>query len=222
MPKRHLILGNGEYYHVYNRSVGKEQIFVSKRDVDRVFHLIEYYRFPAMLSYSKYVALGNEAFEDYTKRHFSQKPLVEIHAFCLMQNHYHFVLKQNRSNGILLFLSDLQIGFAKYFNTSHERHGTLFGGRFQAAYIEDENTFFHVIRYVELNPVTSFLINMEELRTYSSSSYMYRYASQGGVNFLENRLVKDRFGSEKEYENFIFDQAEYQQNLRWIKKAIKE
>src|SRR3989344_8068193 len=52
-PRRELLV-NGEIYHIYNKSVGEFDIFVKKRELNRLFSLINYYRYPQKVRYSKF------------------------------------------------------------------------------------------------------------------------------------------------------------------------
>ena len=60
MPKRKVVFTNGESYHIYNRSTGAVSIFQGKKIMDRVSSLIDYYRFPQKLRYSKFSTLPKD------------------------------------------------------------------------------------------------------------------------------------------------------------------
>lgn len=77
---------------------------------------------------------------------------LEVHAFVLMDNHYHLLVRTPRAN-----LSDairwLNIGYGMRFNWAHRLCGHVFQGRFKAILIEEEKGVVAVARYVHLNPV---------------------------------------------------------------------
>ncbi len=77
---------------------------------------------------------------------------VEVHAFVLMDNHYHLVVRTPEPN-----LSDamrwLQVTYTSRINWAHRPVGHLFQGRFKAILIEVLKGVVEVARYVRLNPV---------------------------------------------------------------------
>ena len=72
-----------------------------------------------------------------------------------MPNHYHLLLKEERSSGIIQFVSNFQKSYAKFFSTKRNRTGVLFRHNFQADHINNEEELIHISRYIHLNPVTS-------------------------------------------------------------------
>lgn len=114
---------NGAYYHVFNRGVDKEYIFTDDLDRERFINAIA--RFGV--------------------------DLVSISAFCLMDNHFHFLLEQKQTNGISLFMHKLGTSYTKYFNAKHKRTDSLFGSRYQVVPIQNDEHLLHVSRYIHLN-----------------------------------------------------------------------
>jgi putative transposase len=82
--------------------------------------------------------------------------LVEVLAYCLMPNHFHFILRQKEENGIALFMKKLSTAYSMYFNTKYEHSGVLFQGRFKSSYIGNEEYFRYIFSYVHLNPLDIF------------------------------------------------------------------
>lgn len=76
----------------------------------------------------------------------------EVHAFVLMDNHYHLLLRC-RGASISENLRWLQTTYAARFNWAHQRHGHLFQGRFKSVLIHDDGALDRVARYLHLNPV---------------------------------------------------------------------
>lgn len=79
--------------------------------------------------------------------------LVQIHAWCLMRNHFHLLLSECIEGGISKFLMKVNVGYAKYFNEKYKRNGTLFQGRSKKILIERESHFMHILNYIHLNPL---------------------------------------------------------------------
>ncbi|MBI4114442.1 MAG: transposase [Candidatus Niyogibacteria bacterium] len=73
-----------------------------------------------------------------------------------MPNHFHMMMRQLQENGVSIFLQRLQMSHSKYFNKVYKRVGVLFGGRFKAVHIGDDEQFTHVSRYIHLNPLELF------------------------------------------------------------------
>lgn len=83
----------------------------------------------------------------------TREPLVLIHAFCLMNNHYHLLLSEVIENGISLFMQKLNMGYTKYFNERHGRNGTLWQGKYKKIQIERDSHFMYIPYYIHLNPL---------------------------------------------------------------------
>jgi REP-associated tyrosine transposase len=80
----------------------------------------------------------------------------DCHAFCLMPNHHHLIVETHQdllSVGLRL----LNGRYAQAFNERHERSGHLFGGRFAAFVIRDDDHLRAATAYVLQNPVRASL-----------------------------------------------------------------
>lgn len=133
-----------------------------------------YYLHKQTIPYSQFNKLAEEGRNTYLKTnpHGSSTKRVSIFAYCLMPNHFHFLVKQLTTSGISDFLSDITNSYTKYFNTKYDRSGYLFQGNFKAKEITDENSLLQVSRYIHLNPVKSMKANWQmELESYPYSSY---------------------------------------------------
>ena len=222
MPLRKTILATNEIYHIYNRGVEKRPIFLSKRDYARFFDTINYYRFancPIKFSYFKKLAL-KERENTFQKLEKESKRLVDILAFCLMPNHFHLLLKQLTDKGISTFIAKMTNGFSHYFNIRHDRSGHLFQGNFGAVRIEDDEQFMHVSRYIHLNPVTSYLIEIENLVSYKYSSYSEYISRSSGFTNVKEAL--SYFNEPNKYKEFVEDQADYAKKLPDIQRLTLE
>lgn len=77
---------------------------------------------------------------------------VEVHAACLMTNHFHLVL-HCPSGGLSPFMQQLTSNYAQYFNDVHHRDGPLFRGRFRSVLITSERQLTNTVVYVHRNPI---------------------------------------------------------------------
>ena len=62
---------------------------------------------------------------------------LEVHAFVLMENHYHLLLRCREAN-LSQAIRWLQTSYAGRFNWAHRRRGHVFQGRFKSVLILDE------------------------------------------------------------------------------------
>lgn len=120
----------GALYHVTSRGDRREDIFVD--DNDRA-------RFLAV------VAQGLARFDG------------QLLSYCLMGNHYHFVLhtRQARLSALMRHINGV---YTQTFNRRHGKVGHLFQGRFKAILVDRQAYLLEVCRYVELNPVRAGLV----------------------------------------------------------------
>ena len=216
MPRRYQILATDEVYHVFNRSIGKEQIFTHKYSLKRAFDLINYYRYAQRLRYSQFKLLSEEAKNNYISAVKKRSPLVDIYSFALMPNHYHLLVRQMHGNGIMQFIANFQNGFAKYFNLKEDRHGGVFESTFKAKRIETDEELLHLSRYIHLNPVTSFFISYKQLLTYPWTSFS-DYKDKIDNSFVNTQEILNRYKTKENYFSFVKDQIDYQRKLNIIK-----
>jgi len=217
MPRRAHILVSDEIYHVFNRSVGREEIFNNKRALNRAKELFGYYRFPHKIRYSRYLTLPFQLQQAYATEYMKRQPTVELYAFSLMPNHYHLLIKQLHEKGIAKFVANMQNSFAKYFNLKNERHGTLFEHAYKAKRVETDEEFLHLSRYIHLNPITSYHIEIDKLVTYPWTSFP-NYLKEGG--FVNSKKILEMFPTKEKYLKFVTDQADYQRKLGDIKHLL--
>lgn len=219
--RRSQILATGEFYHVFNRSVGHEEIFTSQRNLNRIYNITDYYRYPQILRFSQFQLLSHENQINYLKKMKSKSPIVELLAFSFMPNHYHFLLQQLHDHGISYFIANLQNSFAKYFNLKHNRHGSLFQSPFKAKRVSSNEEMLHVSRYIHLNPVTSFMINFEDLAACYWTSFM-AYMNNDAETFINKEKILGLSYSKDKYHRFVADQEDFQKKLSEIKHLIPD
>lgn len=224
MPYRITPLVKEEIYHVYNRSIAKRPIFIDQKNYQRAEELIDYYRYEKLpLRFSHFKRLPAEQKEQFMSKNMHDRvPCVEILAYCLMPNHIHFLLKQFGDNGISEFMSNLQNSYAKYFNIKHNRTGSLFQAMFKVVRVENDDQLLHVSRYIHLNPVTAYIINIASLEQYPWSSFK-NYCSGGEIDaFVNTKYLLKHFSSKQAYKEFVYNQADYQRELDTIKHLLLE
>jgi len=224
MPLRKTVLATGEIYHVFNRGVNRQSIFIDKRDYPRALDVLSFYRFAKpSLRFSFYNRLPVEEKLNFWKElERKNQKIVILLSFCFMPNHFHFLLRQERENGISKFLANFQNSYTKYINTRHARTGHLLQGQFKAVRIETESQFLHASRYIHLNPYTSYVVKtIDELKMYPWSSLpQYIDNNEKGICAIKNILSS--FPSKKKYLQFVLDQKDYQRTLKEIEHLLLE
>ena len=171
MPLRVTPLVIGEIYHVLNRGVNHQPIFIDKWDYKRLLEIIFFYQFvkpPIRFSYYDRLPLGDK---ENLLREIQQKypKLVNVFAFCFMPNHIHLLLKQVKLNGISKFMQKATGGYAKYFNKKYKRNGHVFQNEFKSVYVKKDNQFMATVSYIFTNPIALIEPGWKELgiRTHS-------------------------------------------------------
>ncbi len=158
-----------EIYHIYNRGVEKRTIFLSEKDHQRFVRSME--RFNDIVPATN---LHRPCLKSDFKR---EKPLVEILCFCLMPNHYHFLLRQLIDRGITEFMRKIGTGYTNYFNLKNNRVGPLLQGKFKAVHLKTEAHLLYLPHYIHLNPLD---LRMPEWREKKIRNV------EGALKFLES------------------------------------
>lgn len=223
MTIRKVPLVVGETYHVFNRSIARQPIFLSQYDYQRALDVLIFYSYSnPPIRFSHYKRLPEPQKSDFMDNLRKNERQVEIMAFCLMPNHVHFLIKEIKEKGISTFMSNFQNSYAKYFNLKTERSGSLFQTMFKAVRIETEEQLIHVARYIHLNPVTAFILkNIEELTAYPWSSFPI-YLEKQTLDIMDTSIILSYFPSINKFIEFTKDQVNYQRELDRIKHLALE
>jgi REP element-mobilizing transposase RayT len=179
----------GKHYHVFNRGNNRELIFRSE----------ENYRY-FLQKYRHYV-----------------HPCVETYSYCLMPDHFHFVVRVKPSqenvepaDGTLSPISkafkDFFISYAKSFNKLYNRTGSLFQYKFKRKEIEKEDYLIRLICYVHANPVAAGLCTRFGDWKFSSYNALVGYSPTE----LNRSSVLEWFGGRENFahmhEEFVRDE----------------
>lgn len=114
----------GGYYHIYNRGVNRNPIFLD--DADFLYYISKI-------------------------RQFRGKYKVSIIAYSLIKNHYHQLLKQLSDVPINKFLSAVNTAYGGYFNKKYNRVGPLTQDRYKQIIIKSEDQLYWMSAYVNCN-----------------------------------------------------------------------
>jgi putative transposase len=175
MARRNIPLLPNQYYHIYNR--GAHRIDIFRNDADYAFLL----------------KLVKEQ---------SEKCAITVIAYCLMHNHYHFLLRQNGDIKISKFMQAIFNVYTKAFNSKYNLSGTLFEGPFRAIHVDRSEYLLYLCRYIHRNPLEAGIVIAPEQWHYSN--YLEFIGKRDGT-LVDREFVKENFGSPEEYQKFVMD-----------------
>jgi len=179
------------YYHIYNRGNNRENIFIEERNYAYFMRL-----------YAKYI-----------------EPVAETFAFCLLRNHFHFLIRvkseaeimetqktqkvslENSLGSILgenlvsKSFSDFFNAYAKSINKAYNRRGSLFQHPFGRVMVTSDAQFFTVVRYIHQNPQKHKFVG--DFRDWRWSSYGALLSEK--PTRLSRVAVMEWFGNRDEY-----------------------
>ena len=201
MPNYHIPLQPGGMYHLLNRAPGDEKLFIEERN---------YFYF--LLKYSQHIS-----------------PIAQTLAWCLLPNHYHFLVRfkpveiikehferkkkkpltdeDNLSDFLMQQFSNWQNGYAKAVNKTYTRKGSLFMDYLRRVKIESDEQMGKTLFYVHKNPVHHGFT--KQIGDWPWTSYK-EYVT-GRFMWVDSREIAEWFGS---MENFVkFHQQPLFKNL---------
>ena len=181
-----------EIYHIYNRGNAKENIFINDQDRGVFICRLRKCLFP-----------NDKEFE---KDRVNSTPLPDkafsLISYCLMPNHFHFLIKQNTEIPISTLMSRLCTAYSKYFNKKYKRIGHLFQDQFKQVHIDNNEYLKWVSCYIHQNPKVAGLIT--DASSYKWSSYAY-YLGRPDKITRDSNLILDQFKTPIEYKKFVED-----------------
>lgn len=177
MPAKHAIkeFVHGAYYHLYNRGVEKRTIFVDDQDCAVFLSYLKTYLLPkdenilhtVLADPTSSAKEKDQVLKQLRLNNFSDT--IKLLSYCLMSNHYHFLIKQTEATTIDHFMRSFGTRYTLYFNRKYRRVGGLFQGVYKAVLVETDEQLIHLTRYIHRNPLVR--SQGESLRSYSFSSY---------------------------------------------------
>jgi REP element-mobilizing transposase RayT len=164
------VFGPGLRYHVIVRGNRRETVFLGDADYEIYRHRLAVYR-------ARYA--------------------VTLHAYCLMPNHVHLVLRTAEAP-LDRFMQSLQQSYTQRFNRRHAQVGHVFQGRYKALLCETDEYLVTLVRYVHQNPVRAGLAARADDYPYSGHrTYLGGVATELVDPTLVLRLVGGRTGYDR-------------------------
>jgi len=151
MPRIPRGTAEGFIYHVFNRGNDKKTIFHKDSD------------------YAAFIKLVRDA----KNRH-----PVQMMAYCIMPNHFHFVVMPTNVQNLSKLMQWLMTSHVRRYHKFHNSSGHIWQGRYRSFIIQNDIHLLTVVRYVEGNPVRARLVSAA--REWPWSSYRERVGIQEG------------------------------------------
>ncbi len=226
------------YCHVYNRGVGKNNIFADNLDRRRfLYALYVFNNRNTVGNFFWQLERDNEniSFEDLKhslrESNIDKQPLVNVLAYCLKDNHFHLLLKELERGGIATFMHRIGSGYARYFNGRHNRKGVFFEGRYRCKEIKENSYLCSLLMYINvINPLQEVFLNLKKegvdnfkkarcfVDNYSWSSQK-EYLCKRREDLIEKDIFTDIFKSKKEYCSFVDDVLESKRSI-WHAESV--
>ncbi len=143
----------GAIYHITSRGIDRREIFRDAKD------------------YEHFVQLLKEGADFYK---------VEVLAYCLMPNHFHFLLSTKKPN-LSRFMQRMNTAYTRYFNYKYKRVGPLMQGRYKALLVGSPEYIVTLSRYIYLNPVKVKLVAKKSQVDQELLLKGYKWSSYAGV-----------------------------------------
>lgn len=96
---------------------------------------------------------------------------VAIHAYVLMDNHFHLLLTPSTDDGLPKMMQAVGRRYVRHFNDAHQRSGTLWEGRYKSALVQTERYLMACMVYLDLNPVRAGLVSRPQDYPWSSNAH---------------------------------------------------
>ncbi len=151
------------YYHIYNRGVAGQNIFIDKKDYKKFLSYLKFYLTPIDLQRHALQVSPSKVLKNYTET-------ISLISYCLMPNHFHIFLQQYSQRAIAEFMKSLSMKYSLYFNKRYKRRGPLYEDRYKAVEVTSENQFIYLSKYIHRNPI-DILPAKTRLAGYKYSSY---------------------------------------------------
>ncbi|MBT8342376.1 MAG: hypothetical protein HKP58_17650 [Desulfatitalea sp.] len=178
-------------YHVMSRGNGGQTIYCS--DKDRVLFL--------------------SLLEEVTKR-FN----IEIHAYVLMSNHYHLLVRTLEAN-LSKAMQWLGTTYTRRFNISNHMGGHLFQGRFKSIIVQNDAYLLRLSCYIHRNPLRAGIV--ERLADYQWSSYLYYAYKSKPPNWLKIQCIFAPLSGDDKHKAYRTEVQYYSDEKKRIWEDVK-
>lgn len=216
MPSRNVIkqyVENG-YYHIYNRGVEKRLLFQDQQDYSVFLGYLKEYLLPKDEDFLlEKLASSNTPREEKQKilkllrlNNFSGS--VTLLAYCLMPNHFHFLIKQTTSSAIDQLMNSIGTRYTMYFNRKYTRVGRLYQDVYKAVSVFGDEYLLHLSKYIHKQALG---VQGDPLNIQSCSYENYMGTKDSAwVKPDEILSFFSRRAPNQDYELFVQEQDDYE------------
>ncbi|PIR38199.1 MAG: hypothetical protein COV34_01100 [Candidatus Zambryskibacteria bacterium CG10_big_fil_rev_8_21_14_0_10_42_12] len=146
-----------EFYHIYNRGVGKMNIFLDDEDYNFFLTRLKENLFPSSISMSNKI-----------RRKLLPAGSFDLVCYCLMPNHFHLLFFQKTEVSISALMLKVMTGYVIYFNKKYDRVGSLFQDQFKAVCVKSDEQLLWLSAYIHTNPSVAQLVSDDMQYAWSS------------------------------------------------------
>lgn len=180
MPRQRRFIFNKAFYHIFNRGINKQSIFLAPED----FHF-----------FLKKLEKVKEKYD------------FSLYALCIMPNHFHLSI-QTKKDPISKIMSSIATSYSMYFNRTYNHYGPVFQNRYKSILVENDSYFLKLSQYIYLNPVKAGLVKDPILYQYSSIREALGEEPPRFLDKDITRLVGDNHKARNSYKNFLYSGIE--------------
>lgn len=149
--------------------------------------------------------------------------IVDIGAYCLMPNHFHFLSYEKIDGGISKYMLKLQTSYSMYFNKKYERTGKLYEGVFKSTHANKNNYLKYLYSYIHLNPAKLLDSNWRKNKT-NNVDALYKFAAGYQYSSFNKYINMDFtilnpdsfpnfFNKPNDHKNELFEWLKFDNNL---------
>ena len=196
-----------EHYHLFNRGIGGEKIFLDDQDRARFIFLLTHFQSPLPFNNISWYArnfIKNGSFNTKEDRldKILKKRQIELVSFALMPNHFHILLHNLDDCLVSVYMQRVLTSYSKYFNARYNKKGHLFAGPFKAVRVENNTQLLHLSAYIHKNPRA--LPDWENrYEHYPWSSYQDYIGLNRWGSLLSTDIILKQFKDQLKYKDFV-------------------
>ena len=192
MPRGLRLTYKNAIYHVFNRGINKQKIFLCQEDY--LFFLRLLLKLKKKFDHS-------------------------VFALCIMPSHFHLLIKTHKVS-ISKVMASLMTSYSMYFNNKYQRVGPLFQNRFKSILVENDSYFFQLSQYIYLNPVRAGLVDNPLDYEYSSIKEVLKMEPISILDKSVYRIIGESDDDIEAYKEYIFDGLNNLESLREIENLL--
>ena len=211
------IYSETSYYHIYNRGVEKRLIFQDSQDYGVFLSYLKDYLLPKdekglkeMLSDPKVSYKEKDRIIKLLQLNNFNGELTLL-AYCLMPNHFHFLLHQKSIDSIDRFMNSIGTRYTMYFNKKYERVGFLYQGVYKAVMITTDEQLLHLSRYIHKQALALQGLALERGMQEQPSSYLDYIGKRKTAWVHPEEILKffSKTNPKLSYENFVMHNDDF-------------